>query len=63
MAEDPLDHMRQRIAQCRRLAASINDNEAAQILREMADQGELDLARLEAERAEKNEPPMPPATA
>jgi hypothetical protein len=43
--------MRQRIAQCRRLANSINDVEAARLLREMADQGEIDLKKLEDERS------------
>ena len=48
---DPLDHMRQRIEMCRRLSKSINDAEAAKALREMAEQGEIDLAKLLAERA------------
>ena len=38
-------------AQCRRLANSVNDAEAAKVLREMADQGEIDLKKLEEERA------------
>ena len=54
MTDDPLDHMRQRIAMCRRLAASTTDRQVAMELRKMADQGELDLARLEAERQKKD---------
>ena len=53
--DDPLQHMRERIDMCRRLAKSINDQEAARILREMADQGEIDLKRLLEER-DQNQP-------
>jgi hypothetical protein len=53
--DDPLEHMRQRIEMCRRLSKSINDAEAARILREMADQGEIDLQKLRLERAEAKE--------
>ena len=35
---------------CRRLAENINDQDAAKILREMADQGEIDLKRLLEDR-------------
>jgi len=51
--DDPLQHMRERIDMCRRLAKSINDQEASRILREMADQGEIDLKRLLEERDQK----------
>ena len=50
VADDPLQHMRKRIDMCRRLAKSIIDQDAAKILREMADQGEIDLKRLLEER-------------
>jgi hypothetical protein len=50
LSDDPLDHMRERIDMCRRLARSITDADAARILLEMADQGEVDLQRLLAER-------------
>ena len=49
--------MRARVAQCRRLADSITDARAAAILKQMADEGDADIARLEAERAAN---PMPP---
>ena len=38
MSDDPLQHMRERIDMCRRLAKNINDQDAARILKEMADQ-------------------------
>ena len=50
MSDDPLQHMRERIEMCRRLAKNINDADAARILREMADQGEVDLKKLLEER-------------
>jgi hypothetical protein len=46
MSVEPLQHMRDRIEMCRRLARNINDSEVARILREMADQGEIDLQKL-----------------
>ena len=52
MSDDPLDGMRARIAQCRRLAASTTDAQAREVLTKMADEGEADLKRLEADRAE-----------
>jgi len=58
MDEATLANMRARVAQCRRLADSITDARAAAILRQMADEGDADIARAEAERAEAN--PMPP---
>lgn len=56
-----LANMRARIAQCRRLADTITDARAAAILRQMAAEGEADLARVEAERAQKadSHPPGP----
>ena len=46
-----LAKMRARVTQCRRLADSITDPKAASILRQMADEGEADIARVEADRA------------
>jgi hypothetical protein len=46
-----LANMRARVAQCRRLADSITDARAAAILRQMADEGDADIARIEAEAA------------
>lgn len=57
MGDDPIDRMRERIAQCRRLAEFITDPKAAATLRQMADEGEIDIRRLEAERKVAGEPP------
>jgi len=59
MDEAILAKMRARVAQCRRLADTITDAKAAAILRQMAEEGEADIARVEAEAAPKA--PMPPA--
>ena len=48
--EDPLQHMRERIDLCRRMAKSTTDVRIARQLRVMADQGEIDLKRLLRER-------------
>jgi hypothetical protein len=42
--------MASRIEQCRRLAASTADERTRAILLQMADEGEQDMRRLEAER-------------
>lgn len=42
--------MAARIEQCRRLANATTDERTAQILRQMADEGEQDMQRLKAER-------------
>jgi hypothetical protein len=41
-------NMRARVDMCRRLAASTTDVQAARILRDMADEGEADIKRLQA---------------
>lgn len=50
MPDDLIENMRSRVALCRRLAASTHDAEVAQLLSKMADDGDADIARLEAER-------------
>lgn len=55
MSDDPLVHMRERIERCRRLATYINDPRTTEALLEMARQGEEDLARLLAERTQRND--------
>ena len=50
MPTDPIENMRARVAQCRRLADAINHPEASATLRQMAEEGEADIKRLEAER-------------
>jgi len=42
-------NMRARIDKCRRLAKYINDPRTTEALLKMADEGEADLARLEAD--------------
>lgn len=54
MSDDPLDHMRERIERCRRLASYINDPRTTEALLQMASEGEADLARLLAEREARN---------
>ena len=53
MSDDPLDHMRERIERCRRLAKYVNDPRTTEALIQMAEQGEVDLARLMAEREKR----------
>ena len=48
--DDPLNHMRQRIDMCRRMAKTTHNLELARVLREMADEGERDLEKLLEER-------------
>jgi hypothetical protein len=55
MSDDPLDHMRERIERCRRLANYINDPRTTEALLQMAEQGEQDLAQLLAERASREQ--------
>ena len=50
--DELIKKMRGRIDMCLRLAKQINDPQAAQALREMAEEGERDLKALEAERTE-----------
>jgi len=60
MDEAILAKMRARVAQCRRLAETITDARAAAILRQMADEGEADIARAEAKTAQANNAMIPP---
>jgi hypothetical protein len=46
--DDVIANIRARIAQCRRLADLITDEQTAAILRQMAEDGESDLRRLQA---------------
>jgi hypothetical protein len=56
--EDLISHMRARVEQCRRLAEMITDERAAAILKQMAEEGEADLRRLEAQQTQ--EAKLPP---
>ncbi len=64
MSAQIIEKMRARVAQCRRLADMILDPTARAALLQMADEGEADIAKLEAEeaasaaeQAARNEPP------
>jgi hypothetical protein len=50
MTDDPLDHMRERIDRCRRLKKYVNVPRTTGALIQTAEQGEIDLACLPAER-------------
>lgn len=49
MHEELIENIRSRIERCRRLAGMITDKQAAEILLQMAREGEKDIARIEAE--------------
>ena len=49
MSAELIEKMRARVAQCRRLADMINDEYASRVLRQMADEGEADMRKLQAE--------------
>jgi hypothetical protein len=55
MADDLISNMRERVARCRRLAEMIHDPGAIAILKQMAEEGEADIKRLEAEEARPDE--------
>jgi hypothetical protein len=64
MSAELIAKMRGRVEQCRRLAKAITDPEAARTLLQMADEGEADLRKLQAEEPAKHkqELKMPPPT-
>jgi hypothetical protein len=49
MSEDVQANIRRRVAQCCRLAEPVTDEKTRAILRQMADEGEADIRRLQAE--------------
>lgn len=53
MSEELRKNMRARIDKCRRLAKYINDPRTTEALLQMAEEGEADLAKLEATEAAK----------
>lgn len=55
MGEDPLENMRSRAAQCRRLADLTHDRAMADQLRQWATDIEADIARLEAAHGSKEQ--------
>ena len=55
MSDDPLHNMRDRIERCRRLAEYANDSRTTEALLQMAQEIEVDLARLLEERAARTD--------
>lgn len=53
MGADPIENMRGRVQQCRRLAGSISDRQTSAILLQMARDIESDITRLEAKGARR----------
>ncbi|HUP68143.1 MAG TPA: hypothetical protein VM145_08030 [Sphingomicrobium sp.] len=51
-----IEKMRGRVEQCRRLAKFINDPRTNEALLKMAEEGEADIRRLEAEEASPGQP-------
>lgn len=50
VSEDVIANIRARVDKCRKLADMITDERAAAILRQMAEDGETDIKRLQAEQ-------------
>ena len=48
MSEETIEHMRERIQRCRRLAKATTDERTAEALRQIADEIEADVRQLEA---------------
>lgn len=44
--QDVIDHIRERVDRCRRLATEITDKRAIEVLLQMAREGEEDIQRL-----------------
>ena len=63
MDQKIIANMRARVDMCRRLAETTHDERTAKILRQMADEGDADIRRLEAEAAAapRGEPDEPRA--
>jgi hypothetical protein len=51
MSEELIQHMRERVQKCRWLAEMINHPEGKRTLLQMAEEGEADIKKLEAEMA------------
>lgn len=55
MNEDVIEHIRSRVERCRRLAAMITDKRAVDVLLQMAQEGDADIARLQARGGAKGD--------
>ena len=54
VGDDPLENMKERASQCRRLSNLTHDQAMAQQLRAWAEEIEVDIARLEAELRDRD---------
>lgn len=61
MNDDVISHIRSRVERCRYLASVITDQKAAGILRQMAEDGEADIKRMEAQRSRRSVEQRPSA--
>lgn len=52
--DELLRKIRRRVAQCRQLAAYVNDEHARTVLNQMADEGEADLRKFAADHGEQD---------
>lgn len=59
--EDLIPHMRARLDQLRKVMALAHDPRMIQMIQAIIDTGEADIAKLEAERAQVDNP-LPPQT-
>jgi hypothetical protein len=60
MDDDVLTHMRARVAQIRKVLALAHDPRMIEVLQQVIESGEADIARLEADRAESPNHDIPP---
>jgi hypothetical protein len=60
MNDELIAHMKARVAQVRKIAAMAHDPKMIEMLRRLAEDGEADIRKLEAERGEAVPPPVPP---
>ena len=54
MSDERFEKMRARVAQCRQLAAYVTDEHTRRVLTQMADEGEADLRKFEAESGQQD---------
>lgn len=60
MHDEVIAHMRERIAQIRRVMALAHDPRMIEVLQQVIDSGEADIAKLEAERDQAAKQEIPP---
>jgi hypothetical protein len=57
MDDELIGHMRERVEQLRKVLALAHDQRMIDIIQKVIDDGEIDIAKLEAEREETIAPP------